>query len=428
MASPSGGRRAAQGLGGVSYVSSLIGADANHIAEAEIFQSQSQNERTIFSTGGDVKSPTSEDAALVRSDTDTSGAQHPQDWLSPPIPPQDTLASSSPASGCEVAQAMGITLKPNLLTSQLLRCGQDLARDKRVQAAILENKDLQALIFETGKKVLMNEEGTKVDGPVSAELFTLRIAQNNPFLDKPEQAPSNCIEDEAAPVGIVIDESAAEASWLSDPVLLSDISDSFTTPERSDVQMGGSLLLQCNGETNSSNLENGDTTRVSSTSSEASISWDMLLEDYRCAICTEVMVSPHIVDCKVGHSFCAKCISEWLYVAQSDDALATCPICRQPISAMHPVLTLKKNIEKAVKDAEDCSEKENWYTRYYEDCHASYHGDNIPEHDPNESLEADSNMIMEAVLAIAALLVGVFIYRRVGAMTPAALSRFFSRS
>mmetsp|Transcript_7293 Transcript_7293/g.12126 ORF Transcript_7293/g.12126 Transcript_7293/m.12126 type:complete len:425 (+) Transcript_7293:169-1443(+) len=419
-----GARRAAQAVAagtGLTGGTGIFNGDSNHHVAESRAETRDEGETIIFHA---------EEVAQ-----DAGPATLEQEAKSPP-PARGRNSSCSgswvvPNSDAKnVASSMGITLRP-FLSRGILNVGQSLARDSRVQAAILENEALQTLLHQTAQQRLEEEGFAGLADETTPQTFTESMAEE---LD---QASGNL---ENGP-----DDYSAARDWESG-LHLAAADDAFSAySTESFVEVGRSLLRASEAPpapaparapgpavAAAPELERCPSVCGSeATAASAASTWDEVLDRYECGICAGVMVAPHVVDCAgIGHTFCGPCVAEWMGQARAEGCETTCPYCRQAITAALPVFLVDQDIHKAVKEAEECEEKDFWKKRLLE---AKRRGlETLHEEDDEDQQSnngrrrpSDGNKVVETVLMVATVLVGVFLLRRVGSMSLSRLVRCF---
>ena len=79
-----------------------------------------------------------------------------------------------------------------------------------------------------------------------------------------------------------------------------------------------------------------------------------MLEEYVCSICTETIVGAVVLDCASGgHSFCGKCIQEYMNHVRSKSTKLKCPNCGDLCSRAVPCRTLDIAILDTIQKASD---------------------------------------------------------------------------
>eukprot|EP01135_Chromosphaera_perkinsii_P012168 Nk52_evm6s2604 gene=Nk52_evmTU6s2604 len=86
---------------------------------------------------------------------------------------------------------------------------------------------------------------------------------------------------------------------------------------------------------------------------------DAFINELSCTICQELQVNPHTLTC--SHSFCHKCIVEWLFRKKE------CPICRTPVEGEPRKSIVLQNLSTRAGASLTGEDKENWEAKVEED-------------------------------------------------------------
>ncbi|EWM26742.1 e3 ubiquitin-protein ligase rnf8 [Nannochloropsis gaditana] len=83
--------------------------------------------------------------------------------------------------------------------------------------------------------------------------------------------------------------------------------------------------------------------------------------DLECVICHEYMVEAAAVDCGEGHTFCGECIERWLELPVAGGS--RCPTCQKPVHSTIPMRQYDAMIEKYVRASNLWDEQCSFYRR-----------------------------------------------------------------
>jgi len=397
-------------------------SDSTHVAESESYQGE---EKIIFHAQNQENAGEFEMVAPALEFIDEG-----QSWVVPSLEAR------------RVATSMNITLKP-FLPAKVCKIAEDLVKDKRVIAAALDNPDLQSLIYGQATQRLQNEGYADLGNQkVSPAEFVQRLANSN-LQDGRSQllGPSSERKEE--------DSNDQGTSFMGESVhSWSHTSESYINAGRALWESDQSAVMVTNTDEDSTagrnvpetvpensaedhSTDGSESLRVSG--GRAGIrSWEVLRQDYACELCNKVMVESHIVNCRVGHNYCGKCIKDWLAQNAVDGVTTqTCSKCGDEISSIHAVLRLDQLVEKAVEEMEDCPEKEEWAQRR-QDARQSAQDDTFGRttDEPNNNTpnsQSPGGGVLKVVLTVAVVIVGVLVVRRISRMNISSLMRMFQR-
>ena len=145
-------------------------------------------------------------------------------------------------------------------------------------------------------------------------------------------------------------------------------------------------------------------------------SWDDLVNDHKCMICSDLLAGPVILGC--SHSFCGICLQEMRDSWESDDSEITysCPTCREEIENEIFERILDNLIAQKVSFIHDCEPKRDWIKRReaYQihmrnkvlnrelRKNGNEHFDDSPASDDAQYINATAMIIIALILAAAA--------------------------
>ena len=139
--------------------------------------------------------------------------------------------------------------------------------------------------------------------------------------------------------------------------------DMLVTDTLSDViDMLGSETAMAAAETDISVTDHSDAviqigTADDEHTSKMQITFDMILEDYACPICLEILTNPKIMTCSGEHTICHRC-----FISNK----CQCPLCRKSCSAVS-----NKILEQMLHHVEESGACGEVYTRKNSDIHRS---------------------------------------------------------
>jgi hypothetical protein len=106
------------------------------------------------------------------------------------------------------------------------------------------------------------------------------------------------------------------------------------------IPEGGSSMIATSSSISSANISSP----VENSSSSSSQLLNILMGDFACVCCFQILKSPVTLEC--GHSFCELCLAKWYLTGSSN----TCPTCRYEWKTLPRInRNLKSCIEKLVK-------------------------------------------------------------------------------